>query len=344
MPRRRTLARLAGTTTLVAGCLGLAPQGVGGQAAPGPCSQPYGPVYFDEARPSSTDVITWPTLNATVVPQDPIGPPEPIDSDGDGTGDTVTVGTDSVTLARGDGDLTLTVPGATLTTAGPVGDIDGDGRDEFQVQAISSGETFLIPGTTAAGTVAAADAGITFGPRGMSLLLMDDGSGRLVATRPTGTPIPSSTASTVVLVASVVLDLGPGGDASSMGSPVDIELPVVAALDLGDPVDALFLAEVNAPDNLAAGEAIHIVLVRGEEVTVLTTRPAPLYVNGSSSVAVPEVLSGPDGLFLRLTQSSRSGTGAYLWSLTDPCTALQADVITAAPPAAPVEADARFTG
>jgi len=332
MPQRRTVARLLAVAALAAGANGLTPHGAGGQAAPG-CAQPYAPVAVAETYPAQE---TLPSIDASVVDTRQALATPPIDSDGDGATDVIGSSGDDVTLVRGDGIVTLEAPGATTSTTYGVGDIDGDGRDEFAVYTDAGATdpgTYLIPGTVAPGTTTLAAAGIVFQPEGLGLVHVDDGTGRLLKVDLGG-------GSTDVLDGPAVLALGGGGDGDSVVPSTTYSLPLAAVADLGDSAHALVLDE-------RVGDAIQLTVVRGTDQVVLTTAPERLVTAPSDPLGNLDVLVGPGGTFLRLEEASRSGAMAYLWSLTDPCTKLTADVADdapTAPPAAPVAADARFTG
>ncbi|HWJ96898.1 MAG TPA: VCBS repeat-containing protein, partial [Acidimicrobiales bacterium] len=93
-----------------------------------------------------------------------------LDMDDDGTVDTTVVGLDgSVTVQRGDGDLVVTgIPSGGTGFSVTGDDLDGDGRSELVVwrrTGIGQGTrstTWIVPGTTPPGTVAATDVGASF--------------------------------------------------------------------------------------------------------------------------------------------------------------------------------------
>ncbi len=138
-----------------------------------------------------------------------------------------------------------------MITAYRVGDIDDDGRDEFYATTHESSPdvetTHLIPGTIAPGTYGVADAGISFGPGGSSyvgtpLVLLEDGSGRLLRILPTR-PDP---ARTDVYDGATVLALGPGGDTTSLEPDQSSVGKAVAIADLGSPTDAIIALDFYA--------------------------------------------------------------------------------------------------
>lgn len=337
--------RLVLVGALVAGGAVLAPPQAGGQD-PGGCTQPYAPVAFAHAYPAQEQL---PTIDAAEVPQEDVvrSGIVPFDSDGDGTDDVVSsLPGGGVRVTRGDGVVDLTAAGALnlgANGASGLGDLDGDGRDEFQVLAYDAPGpdegTFLVPGTVATGTQALSDAGISFLPAGGLLVDPGDGSGRLLWTTSATTNLDPSTA---VFDTAAVMALAPGSTTSGLTpSPVlDGELATVA--DLGDPEAALVTVDLLS-DGSGENRSATVTLVRAGVVTRFTTEPE-LYLPNDPGIGGVTVLDGPGGTFLRLMQTSRSGSGHYLWSLTDPCTALAAEELPAAPPAAPVDAEARFTG
>lgn len=322
---------------LCAGIVSLSPTTAGGQAAA--CEQPYAPVAFAESYPAQEEL---PEVDAEPVPMALVASPLTFDSDGDGTDDTVERGPDGVTITRGDGEVVLTDDGPANATG--LGDIDGDGRDELQVQ--TSGDVFLVPGTVPTGTTPVADAGIRLPFGAAGAVHLADGSDRLLVLRPEGNSLPDEI--TDVLDGSDALDLGPGGDAGTLDPALTLLGQVRFTADLGDGPMVLVAGRSVAD---GTGNRVELSIVEGAEVIALTTLPERFQAEYVSEYGSVEILVGPDGTFVTLVQASRNGSASYMWSLDDPCTALDRGDSTpppappgTAPAAEPVAAEAAFTG
>ncbi|HMJ75001.1 MAG TPA: hypothetical protein VK507_03460 [Iamia sp.] len=335
MTTRRTTTLLA-SAAIVAGALALVPTTAGGQTPS--CDQPYAPVAFAELYPAQE---TLPVVDAEVVSTFLVLD-QSFDSDGDGVDDTRTQEPDGVRITRGDGDVVLTSPGGAF----PVGvdDMDGDGRDEIAVQ--TAGDLYLVPGTVPTGTTPVADAGILLPFGAAEVRYLTDGSDRLLVRRPATNSLPEDI--TDVLDGSDVLAIGPGGDAGSLTPAVTVPGEVRFVADLGGP---LVLVSGRSAADATADARIELFVVDGTAIVELTTLPERYQPEYASPYGGVEVLDGPDGTFVTLVQSSRNGSASYMWSLDDPCTSLEvADPTTtttttpAATPAAPVAAEAQFTG
>lgn len=359
MAPRRTASLLASaalaSASLATGLLVLAPGPAGGQA--NPCDEPYSPVAFAQAYPAQEELPEVPGDDVTV----PVPTDVTIDSDGDGTADAVADGTTQVTITRGDGVVTLTAAGASSVSAYGVGDIDGDGRTELAVSVFDGPDegTYLVPGTVPTGSAPVASSAVLANEgAGAGLVLVPDGSDRLVVVQPAvGVPPQRGL---MVTTATEVLDAGPGGDGSAP-SGTYVEGTLEGFADLGDPGLAILVGDLRAfgPDGPLAEPYVVIRVARGTpldlDLTDLTTQPEPYFPEYVEPVGGVTVIVGPEGTFVRLGQSSPSGSASYLWSLTDPCTpytgpdgdggtttsTVPADT---APPATPVRTTARFTG
>lgn len=346
MAKRRVLS-IFGACALAAGMVALAPTPVSGQAEP--CEQPYSPVAFAATYPDQ-DVLPD-------VPGDVVSRPLDLydtafDSDGDGVDDTVTPGAGSVVITRGDGVVTLTSDGAVVAFG--VGDLDGDGRDEFGASANGAlGGTFLLPGTTPPGTTVLQDTGIRMPIGTFGLKAVGDGSDRLLGyVEPTNSVVSGRTD---MFTASEVLALGPGGDASAL-TPPTTPGRITTVADLGGPELALISGRIAE----FGPAAIQLFIWDGDEApgvepTSLTTDPETYFPEYVEPFGPVEVIVGSEGTFVTLTQSSRGGGAAYLWSLDDPCTPYVVGETTTtttstpastptAPAARPVATEARFTG
>lgn len=347
-------ARPVGLALLLgAAVAAVAPTSAGGQV-PENCAPPYSPVAF--ARPYP-DGSVLPDLDATVVSTEVSPGVAPFDSDGDGLDDQVEGGPGAVSITRGDGVVELTRTGDVVLGATGLGDIDGDGRDEFIVQVgffspdLGPGpdaRTYLVPGAVAPGSQPVADAGISFGGTGHGLVLLEDGSGRLLDLR---FPEPGAT-ETAVLDAGAVLAVGPGGDASGVTPQLTLPGTVAATADLGGPTAALVSVDTSGFDRA------DLYVLEGDGPAVALTTDPEIYVPEYVGVGLVTVLTGPDGTFVRLDDTDRSGSASYLWSLSDPCTAHVDDGTDSgtdsttpvdgdagnSPAAQPITAAAAFTG
>lgn len=340
MTARRIIPALA-ATALGAATLVLIPTTAGGQSAG--CSQPYSPVAFANAYPAQealpevpgTDVATEPAVDTTV------------DSDGDGVDDTIdaTAG-DSATITRGSGELVLTASGATSMSIASVQDIDGDGRDEIAVlvdEGLDAG-TYLVPGTTPDGTVAVVDAGIVLDEVAALPVLQPDGTDRLIVWETAA--FSGAAPATRIFDATDTLALGPGSDASGTQEQ-EWAGELIAFADQGGGVLSLVIGAVPAEDILT----LRLVQGDGEEL-VFTSEPELAFSDDPGPFGELAVIVGSEGTFIRLLQTSRSGSGHYLWSVDDPCTAYTGPTAVAptttpiptAPAAQPVATDATFTG
>jgi len=342
MTARRTTTLLA-SAAIVAGALALVPTTAGGQTAP--CEQPYSPVAFvgtPPSTPTDEELPEVPGSNIAIYPA-----PFPPDTDDDGSVDTLDGGQgDRATITRGSGVVELTATGASSVSVGGVVDIDGGG-DELYVSVSGGADegTYLVPGTVPDGPSAVGDAGILLADGPGSAQLELDGSDRLLVSRSTdaGTPFLDTHDATDVLA------LGPGGDASTIGPEISREGLLLAFVEMAEPSLGMVIGTLSATDDALDLLLVEVSETPGEEIH-LTSAPQDLYPNGSGAFGPLEVILGSEGMFVRLTQSSRSGTGEYLWSLDDPCTALVADTdpplttSSLAPASQPVAAEAQLTG
>lgn len=329
--------RTTAAVALVMGGTVVIPARAGGQD-PGTCSQPYAPV-------ASVLVVSGgrglPAVDADPVEQQVIAPNTPVDSDGDGEDDVLSGPGTTTAVTRSDGTVAFQSPASTPLDAYGVGDINGDGRDEIGLNVLdTAGGSYLVPGTIGPGTHDPEVVGIHFALPALKLMAVEDGTDRLLAIQIPGDP--PNVGGTWVYDGPSALALGAGGDGSSLTPTTSYDGMAALIADLGDPTRALVLARTEGE---AEGRTVEVVIDRSGDLTRLTTAPEPSSTDEFGPFEGFSFLDGPDGTFLLLTQSSRSGTGAYLWSLTDPCTPLAAEAAPpAAPPAAPVEAEATFTG
>lgn len=341
MTRRNTT--LVGAAAVCVGALALLPTTAGGQTET--CDQPYAPVAAGGRNVVDGEFgEEIPALDAALVSRSLVVT-NGFDSDGDGVDDTVADEPGGgLRITRGDGDLVLTTDGP--ARAYRVGDVDGDGRDEIAVlHGGFQGGTYLIPGTTAAGTTTPTAAGIRMPGETDPLTYLDDGSGRLIAH--IGEITSAADDRTDVFDAATVLALGAGGDAAGLTPEQSVPGTLQIVADLGGELVLLVGRTLGSPAR------VEVTLVDGTTLTRLTTAPERLEQNAVAPYGSLSVLDGPDGTFVRLDQSSRAGGASYLWSLDDPCTALVVDDDTTtsstpttptAPPAQPVPGEADLTG
>lgn len=343
MAMRRSLAVL-GAGGLAAALVTLTPATAGGQTAG--CAPPYSPVAFTQQYPAQEVAPEVPGTDITTPPQ-----PVVADTDGDGVADTIGEGDgDTATITRGSGVVELTAPGATRVLVSGVADIDGDSRDELAVIVVGGADegTYLVAGTVADGTTTVAAAGVLLTAEVAGVGLQPDDSDRLLVSR---SATPTSFPSLDTFDATDTLALGPGADATTTGPEVTREGSLLAFVDTGDAVLGLVIGAISIDGPLS----LTLVDVGEPGVDIeLTSDPEPAYGNRSGPFGPLEVLRGPAGTFVRLSQSSGSGAAQYIWSLDDPCTPYVGPVTTTttapstpaatAPAAQPVATDARFTG
>ncbi|WCO68962.1 VCBS repeat-containing protein [Iamia majanohamensis] len=359
--RGRALATLAASGLVVAGLL------VGGPAvapAQDACPEPYAPL-------ASVDQYSGSTATLPEVPGDDVvldtaevvaGAVGPLDSDGDGQPDEIgpreTV-SDPATVTRGDGTLTFVRAGAVVSISGNAGDLDGDGRDEILVSVGASAgvgevQSFVVPGTTGPGTHDPADVGIEAGDR-VAPIPDRDGDGVVelldVAVGFEGGFLVNGP--TRVLSGAAVIAVGAPGDATDLPALVQAPGALLAFADLGGPLPVLITGEVVGPPGEETEGILHLADEGGDEA--FTTDPYPFVVSYTSTFARPRLVVGDQGTFLALAQGERSAARAYLWRVDDPCGALPtgtapttevppASTPVTSPAAAPITADATFTG
>jgi hypothetical protein len=343
MTARRTTTLLA-SAAIVAGALALAPTTAGGQTAG--CDQPYAPVAFAELYPAQEALPPVDGNDVSLLLQrNPT-----FDSDGDGVIDLRDEEPGGgLRIVRGDGDVVLSEPGDGVDAYG-LGDLDGDGRDEFVVQVRDGtpGTSYVVPGTVPTGTMLLADAAIRMPNGTAGLTPVPDGSGRLLdQIEPTNSV---TDARTDIFDDATVLALGPGGDAGTLVPDLSVAGRALTFGDIGEPMLVLVTGRLVGPVD---DTTIELVVVRGTDVVVLTSAPEPYFPEYVEPIGRTEVVDGADGTFVRVDQTSRSGAASYLWSLDDPCTPLvvaapttttTTPTATPATPAAPIAAEARFTG
>lgn len=155
----------------------------------------------------------------------------PIDSDGDGKPDVVTPARDhnspSYTIERGDGTLEIFIDdGENIGfTAYPqsLGDLDGDGKDDFWLEPYHQEVIYLVPGSTQLGRHDVADVAVLFdrapGEAFEVPVPRSDGDDALVARHSVRNDIGSSY-ERVLVSGKALLAPGPGGRLDDLPGPL----------------------------------------------------------------------------------------------------------------------------
>lgn len=279
-----------------------------------PCTDARAPTGFARIYPDGEQLPVVPGTNIYRSGQrsaaDALAMP---DTDGDGTPDELLIGPGATAaLRRHDGTIKFTSSDTrwNVTSVLPVGDLDGDGRDEVAVMERAAASTAgpalatwitaeaLRPGdvdvATAAGLVV--DAITLIGVPGV-------GTERVVLTGDLGL---ASAGSTRVVDRS---ELGAAvrGPSSAVGG---WQLPgtFIGTVDTG--TDRMVLATATAAEDGA-------VLRLGDAHTcqALTTRPRPWLVGYTRPVDDPEVIVGGAATTVTLMQNQRDGSWGYRWQL-----------------------------
>lgn len=320
----RRIGGLGAAMALAAGATVLAGAPVGTSGAQSSCASPYAPAgwalggsggIYDSSpgyhRPEGTTTTLAQTL---ILAQGASATP-------------------SVELTLPGGVVTLSHLGSNLEAA-TIGDLDDDGIPEHWVGDIPGiaqppTESWVLPGTTAAGTYDVATVAIATWagfPWALSGGVTDwDGDGvdelLLVGTDP------STTVRSDVFDGSAVMATGPGGDATG-------DVPVFTAPGAPfarGPVStstALVSGWANDVSDRSAGGTVWVTTAAAS--TAFTTLPAPALTFPPRAEVTD---SGAAGLYLVLSTFDRSGSAVVLWRLDDPCGGLP-------PLAEPAAADA----
>lgn len=279
---------------------------------PAGCEPPFAPLASVDQYSGSTDQLpAVPGEESFRPPQEPTS----VDTDGDGEPDVISPKeryTDPAVLTRGDGELRF-VREPLEAGVHPLGDVDGDGRDELVVvlspdspePSFDDAEYYVVPGATAPGAHDPAEVGTRV--HGAPLLLEDrDGDGIREVLSP-------DAAGTRVLRGSEVTD--PGGDARDTAPLFAVPGALLGFADLGGPLPALVTGEVPTPQS-AAG-VLHVADETGDRR--FTTAPEHWVPSYTAQFGTLSVLVSDAGTFLALHQSDRGAARAYLWRLDDPC-------------------------
>lgn len=318
----------------------------------GPCAEPFLPLYAAE---TSADGVS---VRRQLWPEQPVSPPPTDgtdldharprylagpDTDGDGRGDQVTIdlgsGEQVMVITRGDGEVRVGQRGSNLgdLTSRPVGDLDGDGRDEvmFLVRPAGPGEDriFVLPGTTPVGSHQADEVSIeipSYFLFGAGDQLEGAGDDLLVTTE----------AGAGLVSGREVMAPGPGGRIETFPIATSLEGYPAGVFDLGDARPAVATVE-------SGGSRAVVRLVRDGVETSFATAGKDL---GDTFLSVS--MSRADGrTYLRAGAGDRGGSLGFTWDVDEPCRALGAggdgvgpDAGDAPAPAAPVPGQATYTG
>lgn len=272
------------------------------------CEQPTPPVESVDQHSGSE--ATLPDLDGGDLFVGPTAP-GPTDSDGDGVPDEIVskqVVDDPAVIERGDGRLVFEQPGMVASING-VEDLDGDGRDELVVSVSDADHTgpgpaersYLVPGSTPAGTHDPAEVGVRLAAPVFSIEDRDgDGAAELVEY--------DGTAPTRVLSGAEVIAVGPGGDARDLVPLFGLPGVLQGFAVVGGPSPALVTGE---PDMIHIGDE--------DGMRSFTTAPEPWVGGYGSLFGGLRIIDATDGRHLELSQADRSSARAYRWSLDAPC-------------------------
>lgn len=305
---------------------------VGAQA----CAPPYLPIYGQLARDGQgTQIypdqpVVAPVVAGTDLRYFGAHGPDRLDTDGDGAPDTLEIdgstGEQAIVITRGDGVVRVALAGHQLGTAGPVGDLDGDGRDEvyFLARPTSSGADllFILPGTTSPGTYQATAAGIRL-PAAAIAPVGDQVVG------PGEDLVVTEGADVFISAGSGVMATPAGGTLASYGR----DTPLLDGYRAG-----VFLLGDGLPSVATVGtEGDHTVVSLWRDGEVTRYRTVGRTLEPNSVVRAILTASGP---ILTASETDRGSSAMFYWNLADPCAGLSA----AATPAAPIGGAATYTG
>ena len=260
-----------------------------------------------EPRVPGTDVI-----NQTLLPSGNSGAAP--DSDGDGHPDQVFATNRRVTIKRGTGTVVLTIAGHDVFDGSSVGDLNGDGRDEFTVaehNVLGEARRWIIPGAVTNGTHDPATVGIQIDPGAVAPVKADfnhDGVTDLVQFAPNDM--------TRILDSRSLAAVAAPGDARSL-APV-LQVPGTGyAVAAGQP--ALISGRVSASQH---GGGRPLVDLRAWVATTTSTI-AFRYASGTkltsgAPFAAVQLKQGPAGSFLVTREDDRSGDATYVWHIDAP--------------------------
>jgi hypothetical protein len=292
-----TLALLVALTTGASGC------------RPPSCTEPFPAAMWQE---DVTDPAPWPA-GGTARP----GPRSLFDSDGDGVEDMVAGATGepviAVTVYRASGNLVFTSQFGVVAPVRQLGsDHDGDGRSDIILAAATDrgypGRTYVIPGSTTAGTYDPADAGIhlvdSWLPTDDNRVgdLDGDGSDDLVFT---------GDFETWVFDGAEIMAAGPGEDYPF--SPVILSGALANSVQITPSLYAL--VRVDDPDE--------VVLRVGEAELRFTTADSGLPVSQNDFAHLgASIVDGPDGeawLVVWIDGAGGTITARWAWDLDSVC-------------------------
>ncbi|MGN6696171.1 MAG: hypothetical protein ACTHN0_18470 [Aquihabitans sp.] len=342
---------VAGVAALVAGAVLIGPS-VRAQDGGGACSQPYPAWFVQEFDPAGAPEPGGPQLGVSLDHR-LLGesPDHFFDTDLDGVEDVASWDGPTLVLTRGDGELRLQLPtgltsaqvhGSSVNLGSPVGDLDGDGRPEFEVY-VDGGvhRNYLVLGTTAPGTHPVDEVAVDNSVVGVGGVGDQDGDG-VDDAMAFGTAATEYGDGPVQILRG--LDLvapGAGGILADVPAPLRmVDHWVTGVLDLG--ADAPVLA---ASSPFSDAEQVFVYLPQG---TVELAVPPTAGAYGASG-DVHASRYGDDRIIV-LEQGWRNGGRSVMWNLDAPCEPFVAEAGspsgTAPPavPAAPASGAASYTG
>jgi hypothetical protein len=318
----------------------------------GTCTEPFAPIYASSAYADgvSNRRQLWPDHPVSPPPTDgtdldAVGPRYLAgpDTDGDGRGDQVTIdlgtGEQVMVITRGDGQVRVGQRGSNLgeLTSRPVGDLDGDGRDEvmFLARPADGGEDriFVLPGSTETGSHQADDVSIeipSYFLYGAGDQLDGPGDDLLVTD--------TAEAGSGLVSGREVMAPGAGGRLTSFPIAEALAGYPAGVFDLGDARPALATVEDE-------GSRSVVRLWRDGRATSFATAGADL---GDAFLSV-SMTRAEGRTYLRAGTGDRGGSTTFTWDVDDPCRALRAPDHQETPsspasPAAPLSGQASYTG
>ncbi len=315
------------------------------------CQPPYLPLVEAFSQPSGGPADPVPNIPGTdVVTDQGDGLPvvfRRLDSDGDGEPDMIATNRTSTVITRGDGSITFTQPGRSITLVS-VGDLDGDGRDDFAVNSFAlsaprdAGRGWVISGAITPGTYDPASVGVAVG--GPILVAIPDRNGDGVVELATNDARDQQLGTTRILSGRAIIATPAPSDGTDLVPLVQIPGRLFGFAALGGP------ATLISTDS-SSGPAIH--LVDEAQDLVFGFRPGT-YRPNYAGVGEIRVLVSDQGTFLVLVNGSRSGGSTYIWRVDEPCGSLPKDPTTpsqvvepapgAATPASAMTSNASYTG
>lgn len=300
-------------------------------ADPG-CAEPYAPVYGSTSGPYGPVRQVW--------PERPVQPPvtdgtdldhhaaarvDGPDVDGDGRPDQVDIdlgtGEQTMVITSGSGTTRIGLRGHQLgsLTDRPLGDLDGDGRDEVlflaRPNSLGPDRVFILPGSTPPGSHQADDVSVEI-PDYQVLGAGDqdgDGADDLVVSRPAAGSVYGESA---VVSGADLLALGPGGRITSYDDAIRaVPGGAAAVYDLGGPAPAIVTIDGGPTE-------VILRLAQGDRTTTFHSTADQVPLRGLPFGT--SMVRSSSGTLLMTGTGDRSGSVSAVWSVDDPCAALPA--------------------